>query len=423
MQVFLADSFELAHDEAYYWLYSKNLDWGYFDHPPMVALIIKMFSFLPTSELTVRLGFITLQFLCLFCLFRLTPLHRRSLTTVLYFSFPLASFVGLLALPDMPLLFMTSVYCLLLKQYLEDEKPTTPWALGICIALLLMAKYHGILLVFFTLLAVPRLFLRKSFYLVTVVALIGCLPHFIWQYKSGFLTLMYHFVERPSSVFSFNRTVEYLGIQTFLAGLFIGPLCWWITIKIKTMTPFDRCMKFISIGTVLFFLLSTFSKKVEANWTVFLAVPLIILTVESKLWDKKWIKSLLYLSFTVVILARFLFIAPETLTVPKRISEFKSWKTWSQQIAVECSHPILANNYQMASKLSFYLDLPIHALNYRSRKNQFTLWPKDKSYYQGDEVCYLSDKMQWGGTPILTPEGKTLYLAKELSLKFLESSK
>jgi len=24
---------ELHFDEAYYWLYSRNLDWGYFDHP------------------------------------------------------------------------------------------------------------------------------------------------------------------------------------------------------------------------------------------------------------------------------------------------------------------------------------------------------------------------------------------------------
>ena len=30
---------ELFDDEAYYWVYSKFLDWGYFDHPPMVAVL------------------------------------------------------------------------------------------------------------------------------------------------------------------------------------------------------------------------------------------------------------------------------------------------------------------------------------------------------------------------------------------------
>ncbi len=32
-------------DEAYYWSWSQHLDWGFFDHPPMVAFIIKLSSF------------------------------------------------------------------------------------------------------------------------------------------------------------------------------------------------------------------------------------------------------------------------------------------------------------------------------------------------------------------------------------------
>lgn len=31
---------ELNPNEAYYWVYSNFIDWGYFDHPPMVALSI-----------------------------------------------------------------------------------------------------------------------------------------------------------------------------------------------------------------------------------------------------------------------------------------------------------------------------------------------------------------------------------------------
>jgi hypothetical protein len=29
-----AGSTELFDDEAYYWIYSRYPDWGYFDHPP-----------------------------------------------------------------------------------------------------------------------------------------------------------------------------------------------------------------------------------------------------------------------------------------------------------------------------------------------------------------------------------------------------
>ena len=88
-QVLVSAGFELAHDEAYYWLYSKNLDWGYFDHPPFVGLVIRLFSFLPNSEVSVRLGFILLQFATVLLLIRMTKQPKN--TTFLFFSFPLAS--------------------------------------------------------------------------------------------------------------------------------------------------------------------------------------------------------------------------------------------------------------------------------------------------------------------------------------------
>ena len=31
---------ELANDEAYYHMFAENLSWGYFDHPPMTALLV-----------------------------------------------------------------------------------------------------------------------------------------------------------------------------------------------------------------------------------------------------------------------------------------------------------------------------------------------------------------------------------------------
>ena len=45
----------LFEDEAYYWVWSKNLAWGYFDHPPMVALFIWIGGLFFDGELGVRL--------------------------------------------------------------------------------------------------------------------------------------------------------------------------------------------------------------------------------------------------------------------------------------------------------------------------------------------------------------------------------
>ena len=50
-----AYTLELQGDEAYYWLYSRYLDWGYFDHPPMVALFIRTGDSLLHTEFGLRL--------------------------------------------------------------------------------------------------------------------------------------------------------------------------------------------------------------------------------------------------------------------------------------------------------------------------------------------------------------------------------
>ena len=43
-RLFWAFRLELGNDEAYYWLYSQYLQWNYIDHPPMVAIWIRLFT-------------------------------------------------------------------------------------------------------------------------------------------------------------------------------------------------------------------------------------------------------------------------------------------------------------------------------------------------------------------------------------------
>ncbi len=423
VQVLISMGFELSHDEAYYWLYSKNLDWGYFDHPPMVGLIIRLFSFLPHSELSVRVGFILLQLFTLITLFKLTPVKTHHRVVWLFFAFPLASFSGILALPDMPLLFLTALYCLALHFYLKDPNPKSVLGLSLVIPILLYAKYHGILLVFFTIVALPKLLKQKEFYLIALLSLVLFSPHLYWQYQHEFSTLRYHFLERPKALFSFFRSLEYVGIQIALAGLFAGPLVWWISAKFKSEDDFTRVMKAIALGLFAFFLLSTFSKKVEANWTISATIPLIFLCVSSELWNRKWASILLLTSFSIVFLARILLVLPADKFPIKRLHEFHGWSEWAKLIQEKCGpQEILANNYQIASKLSFYLQKDVHALNYHSRKNQFDIWRFDR-FYQGQSVCYLTDKSQFKGEKILTPEGKKIRIATRYTLAELQNLK
>ena len=111
---------ELYPDEAYYWLYSKYLDWGYFDHPPFVALLIKLTSFLGQNELAVRLPFIFLLTATIWLVYELAKVnvHLYFLTVFSIFSL---NTVGFLALPDTPFLFFGVLFLYTYKSYLEKE--------------------------------------------------------------------------------------------------------------------------------------------------------------------------------------------------------------------------------------------------------------------------------------------------------------
>jgi hypothetical protein len=211
------------------------------------------------------------------------------------------------------------------------------------------------------------------------------------------------------------RLGEYTITQVFLAGLFSGPLIWWSIFKEKSASDFERALKFICFGTFFFFLISTLSKKFEANWTIFLTAPIIYLALRSSLWDKKWPKYVLVTSFSIVFFSRILLILdPEIINI-KRLKEFHGWKSWVNELKNSCEKPILANTYQIASKVSFYANLPVHSLNYQSRKNQFDFWNPDPAYYRTGAVCYVSDKKQFGGDQIETPDGKNLFVVKSFS--------
>src|SRR5206468_8230155 len=61
----------LTFDEAYYWTWSKHLAGGYYDHPPMVAVVIRLGTLIAgDTELGVRLVSILLAIPMSFAVYR-----------------------------------------------------------------------------------------------------------------------------------------------------------------------------------------------------------------------------------------------------------------------------------------------------------------------------------------------------------------
>lgn len=145
---------ELANDEAYYHMFAENLAWGYFDHPPMTALLVWLGEHLFGGELGVRFFFTVLQPLYLYILWRIirpADADRRdaALFVVLSASTLMLQLYGFIAVPDGPLMMTTALFLLTFKRFSENRRWAWLW-MGVAMALMAYSKYHGALVVLFT---------------------------------------------------------------------------------------------------------------------------------------------------------------------------------------------------------------------------------------------------------------------------------
>jgi hypothetical protein len=76
---------------------------------------------------------------------------------------------------------------------------------------------------------------------------------------------------------------------------------------------------------------------------------------------------------------------------------------------------LVANRYQIAAKLSFYLKAEIPTLNVRARPNQFDIWRWEERL-TGKPVCWLTQARSFPGAEWVTPEGTKLRLVRDMEL-------
>src|SRR3954453_12678954 len=99
----------LTFDEAYYWTWSKHLAGGYYDHPPMVAVVIRLGTLIAgDTELGVRLVSILLARPMSWAVYEATVVlfgsRRVAATSTILLNVTLMAAVGtMIVTPDAPL--------------------------------------------------------------------------------------------------------------------------------------------------------------------------------------------------------------------------------------------------------------------------------------------------------------------------------
>ncbi len=398
LNIFQARLTPLNNDEAYYWMFSNNLAWGYFDHPPMIALLVKIGYFFFHNELGVRIVVVLSQLATLWIMWSLTdePEKGKSKNILIFFMLivllPVFNIYSFFATPDAPLILFCAVFLLVYKRFLADDSWKNTILLGLSIAALMYSKYHSGLLLILIILSNPRLLLKIKFYTASFLAFLLFTPHLFWQYSNNFPSFRYHLIDRVSH-FNPAHVPEYIVGQYFFHNPFIFTLLIWIMIRVRTKNLFDRALYYIITGFFLFFFISSFRYRVEPQWTALICVPMVIILFNN-LSFKPWIRN--YLKWvTIFIFSGLLFVraacAVDFLPLPILKKEFHNKKQWVRDISkLAGDRPVVfTNSYQRPAVYTFYTGKFSYTLdNLAYRKTQYDIWDFEERVH-GKEVLYV----------------------------------
>jgi 4-amino-4-deoxy-L-arabinose transferase-like glycosyltransferase len=103
-------------DEPYYWVWAQHLTWGYYDHPPGIAALIRVGTALfGDTEFGVRVGGIALSIAATLCVWRTGTLllggSDNGARAALFFNLTLmVNGVTFLVAPDAPMLACSAAF-------------------------------------------------------------------------------------------------------------------------------------------------------------------------------------------------------------------------------------------------------------------------------------------------------------------------
>ena len=413
-------------DEAYYWEWSRRLAAGYFDHPPAIALLIRLAD--DASSLGVRFGPILSGFVATVTTVATArrlgggrgALRAATVMTVL----PLAAAGLILATPDSPLLAATALtlYCLVraLQEPVRSRGSLGWWtAAGVALGAAFASKYTSIFLplgVLIAVLARPKLrarLLEPGPYVACVVATLVFMPVLVWNAHHEWISFrfqIHHGLSAPRGsalLAAWKHEGDFFGGQAALASPIL-----FILLAIATGRSLARrasdtqfMLAMVALLSFGFFIYSALRQRVEPNWPAPAYVPAIVLLAiaSSKRIAKKWYDAGVVLAAAMSVLIYAQAVEP-ILPIPPAKDPIARAFGWNDLAAAADSAAIAAtrstrastwlggDRYQEAAELAFYL--PAHpttfAMNLSGRANQYDLWPSFPAVARGGDNLVLA---------------------------------
>ncbi len=286
LRVWVAQAVALSDVEAYYWTWSTQLSWSYFDHGPVVALLIRLgTALLGHSPLGVRLPFILISALTM----GLAALLTRRLcpdsaaipwTVAVMMAMPVFLFAGGAANPDVPWVALVLVFVHLILNARQGSWWWIP-AAGLVVGISFCTKYFGAVLI------VPLLYVSvhharplRATCAAVVAALSGALPVLYWNWIHGGASFGYHLQGRHSQApgLSLENLAKLIGGQLgylsplVLVGILAAGVALW---RCRQRDPQARVLLWVALPLLLSgYLLILLVPSAEPHWPVAGYLPL-----------------------------------------------------------------------------------------------------------------------------------------------------
>lgn len=387
----------LHADEAYYWMYSLNLDWGFFDHPPMTALLVFLGDSLMHNEFGVRLLILVLSTLTMAMIMNeLNEQKDLLFLAVFILSFPLvhSHIAGFLAIPDSPLVFFTLLFYLLYKRFAQEPTLQLSVLMAFVAAAMIYSKYHAFLALGFVVLSNLKLLKNKYFWLTIGITLILLLPHVLWQVANEYPSLKYHLYSRSKPI-RFWTVHNNLTSQLLVAGPITGLIVFYSLFKYRINGDmFRRMMIFSILGFYIFFFFMSFKNRIEAHYTTVITPLLMFATypvISSTPILKKWFKRIAIPVVVLLLTVRF-YLAADFLPNFGQIKiSFYKHREWTNEVKqMAGGKPVASfNNFDIPGTYRFYTGDPaVHLAMPGYRFCQYDLWDEEKAV-EGDSVFVI----------------------------------
>ncbi|WP_213770360.1 glycosyltransferase family 39 protein [Bradyrhizobium sp. dw_78] len=422
----------ITFDEAYYWMWSKHLAGGYYDHPPMVAVVIRLGTMLAgDTEFGVRLVSILLALPMSFAVYRAAEIlfgdRRVAATAAILLNITLMAAVGtLIVTPDAPLLVASSFVLFFLAKVLQTGRGAWWLAVGAAVGVALLSKYTALFFgaaILIWLVAVPKLrrwLVSPWPYLGGVVAFAIFAPVILWNADHHWVSFIKQFGRARIEDFRPAYIAELIPTQI----AFATPLVWMLgamglyaLARRSGGTPAARMLVNVMFWVItLYFVWHSLHARVEANWFApvypALAVAAAVAAHLTR-WDPRWRRvadfCLRWAAPSGIAMFVLLIVQADTgiLSGYRRDTTVRSvgvgWRELAGEIeAVRVrvgANCVLAPDYGTVSWLAFYLPKGTCVVQPTQRIRWINMPEPDPALLAG-KLLYV-DEVRAGGRPDL----------------------